>query len=87
MMMNMMIVMTFSDASQYSIAYSTFFLSKMERDDLPISPYALTCAAFIPTRNTQDIKLITQGCHGVQYSRTSWAAVRSDATDIASLNQ
>ena len=84
----MMIVMTFSDASQYSTDSPFSLLShKDETEGLPISPYALTCAAFTPTRNNQNIKLITQGCHGVQYSRTSWAAVRSDATDIASLNQ
>jgi len=51
------------------------------------SPYALTCTALTLTRNTQNTRLMSHGFQGVQNWSTSCAAVRSEATEMASLNQ
>ena len=72
MIIKIMIVATFSEASQYSVV---IIIEKDEivsgKEDLPISPYAFTCVAFTPTKNTQNKRLMTQECQGVQYWRTS----------------
>ena len=84
---NVTTVAILREESQYSDATSGQSDCKTNKCYIPSSPYAETWVAFTPTRNTQKTRLTTQGFHVVQNCSTSWAAVRSEATETASLNQ
>lgn len=58
-----------------------------ERRGLPSSPYARTWRALMETRMSHARRLNGHGLRDVQNWMTSCAAVRSDASDTASLNQ
>lgn len=63
-------------------------MPRIELDDSPTSPYALTVAMLMPIRIAQNIKLNAQpGKLLVQYFNTSCKATRSEAVETASLNQ
>jgi hypothetical protein len=83
------IVATLSEDNQYSVlSVVKISLGPVEGEDYaPSSPYALTWTALTETRNTQSARLKVHGLETSQKPNTNWAAVRSEATEMASLNQ